>query len=168
MKTPFKISISRSHSSHDGDKISFEIRTLSDGMRLCFDMEMAKFAQCVTGLGCCETEIGEVYGSTDRIHKVRIWKHYRVEGDFKLPYKQRDEAAYAVLLEQQKVKDDIADGWDLSDSFCSQGDINSKGIMAKFYKWVPVDEVPEEFKSQYSWMGVGYDTLETLKACKEK
>lgn len=167
MKTPFKVSINRSHSS-DGDTIRFEIKSLSGGLWLDFDMNLENFAKCVTGLSACETEIGDIYGSTDRIHKVRIWKHYRVEGDFNLPYKQRDEAAYAILLEQQNVKDDIAGGWDLSNSFCSQGDINSKGIMAKFYKWVPVDEIPEEFKSQHSWMGVGYDTIETLKVCKEK
>lgn len=168
MKTPFKVSINRSHSSHDGDRIHFQIESLSGGLYVEFEMELDTFAQCITGLSRMESLIGNVYGSTDRIHKVRIWKSYKIKGDFDIPYKNERELAYKILLEQPEVQKDIADGWILGNNFSSKGDIDHQGIMAKFDKWVPVDQIPEEFQHLHKPFGIGYDVVETLKECMEK
>lgn len=168
MKTPFKVSIARSTSSHKGDSIHFQIESLSGGLALDFDMDLEAFAQCITGLSRVESLVGDIYGSTDRIHKVRIWKSYKIKGDFDIPYKNGAEVAYKILLEQPEVQKDIADGWILGNSFSSRGDIDHHGINAQFSKWVPANQIPEEFQHLHKPFGVGYDVVETLKKCMDE
>ena len=168
MKTPFKVSINRSTSSLNGDRIHFEIESISGGLCLEFDMDLNTFAQCITGLSRLESQSGNIYGSTDRVHKVRIWESYKINGTFEIPHKTRNESAYKILLEQPVVQKDIADGWILSNYFGSKGDIDHHGIMAKFDKWVPANQIPEEFQHLHKPFGVGYDVVETLKQCMEE